>query len=64
MVMGDIGGDFQMLSQMAEGTAGALGAVDRAVNNMHELGFVHGDLRDTNIFYRMVAGKEEVLFLD
>ena len=58
--MADVGGDFRILSKVCmEYKLAAKGTVEVAVKKMHATGFVHGDLRDTNILCRRAVGGME-----
>lgn len=39
-------------------------AIEEALSNFHNLGFVHGDLRDTNVFVRFYNGRWECQLID
>lgn len=64
VVMETLGKDFASCDEYNNFDEPCKGAVRQSIDQFHNLGFVHGDLRDTNVFVRYYQDRWECQLID
>ncbi|KAF9062703.1 hypothetical protein BDP27DRAFT_1336206 [Rhodocollybia butyracea] len=64
VVMEALGDEWTPCDEIATFEPSCKDMIQESVRRFHELGFVHGDLRDTNVFVRSCDGKWECQLID